>query len=69
VSGNPEANSLFAFGPAAGSNDVLAGGKFGVEASLIGTIVLGVAVIISFVYYRRQAASRMADIDSSDALV
>jgi membrane protease YdiL (CAAX protease family) len=27
VSGNPEANSLFAFGPAAGSNDGLSGGS------------------------------------------
>ncbi len=41
VSGNAEASSLFAFGPAAGSSDLVSGGDFGVEASLVGTADLG----------------------------
>ena len=60
VSGNPEANSLFAFGPTPGSSDLMTGGDFGVEASIIGTGVLAVALVISFVYYRRQEAARLA---------
>jgi uncharacterized protein len=65
VSGNAEANSLFSFGPAAGSNELLTGGKFGVEASLTGTIILGVAVVISFVYYRRREVARIAEAGAS----
>lgn len=61
VSGSAEANSLFAFGPAEGSSTLLTGGDFGVEASLIGTAILVVALIISFAFYRRQESERSAD--------
>ena len=60
VSGNAEANSLFAFGPAKASSDLLTGAGFGVEASLVGTVILAVAVVISQVYYRPREATRAA---------
>ncbi|MEI8080306.1 MAG: CPBP family intramembrane glutamate endopeptidase, partial [Actinomycetes bacterium] len=60
VSGIPEASSLFAFGPASGSTDLVTGGSFGVEASIVGTSVLLVAAIIAFLYYRRKEAARAA---------
>ena len=58
VSGNAEASSLFAFGPAAGSSDLVSGGDFGVEASLVGTAILAVACVVGFVYLRRASAAR-----------
>ena len=60
VSGNPEANSLLAFGPAEGSSDLLSGGDFGIEASLAGTVVLAIALVIAFAAYRRAEAARQA---------
>ena len=60
VSGHAEASSLFAFGPAEGSSDLLSGGDFGIEASLAGTVVLVVALVIAFAAYRRAEAARQA---------
>jgi uncharacterized protein len=60
VSGNGEANSLLDFGPKAGSSDLITGGDFGVEASIVGTAILLVATVIAFVYYRRKDAERAA---------
>jgi membrane protease YdiL (CAAX protease family) len=60
VSGNPEGTSLWNFGPANGSNALITGGNFGVEASLIGTTVLVVALAVVMVLYRRKAADRAA---------
>lgn len=58
VSGNPEASSWFAFGPKPGSSDLVTGGDFGVEASIVGTVILVVAVVVSYLYYRQQDAKR-----------
>jgi hypothetical protein len=60
VSGTPEASSWFAFGPTAGSSDIVSGGDFGVEASIVGSAILVVAVIVSFTYHRREEAQRTA---------
>lgn len=64
VSGIPEATSLWTFGPARGSSELLSGGSFGLEAGLFGTVVLGAATIVAFVAFRR-SADPVAD-DSSD---
>ncbi|MFN8156359.1 MAG: type II CAAX endopeptidase family protein [Candidatus Nanopelagicales bacterium] len=61
VSGNAHANSLFAFGPTSGSNELLNGGSFGLEASLIGSAILVVALVIGVVSYRRAEAGRLAE--------
>ena len=58
VSGNVYATSLWSFGPAEGSNEVLTGGNFGVEASMIGTVILVVALAIAYRSYRRVATQR-----------
>lgn len=58
VSGNPEANSLLAIGPAEGAGELMSGGSFGVEASLVGTAVLIVALVVGFGYFRRAQAAR-----------
>lgn len=58
VSGHPYATTLLTIGPAKGSNDLITGGNYGVEASIIGTAVLVAGLIIAYVYYRRQAARR-----------
>jgi uncharacterized protein len=60
VSGNTEGTSLWNFGPAPGSNELVTGGNFGVEASLMGTAVLIVALGVSIIWYRRQEARRVA---------
>lgn len=61
VSGNPEANSLLAFGPTEGSNEALTGGDFGIEASLVGTLILAIALVIAFISFRRAQAGRAAE--------
>lgn len=67
VSGNPTASSLFDFGPTQGSNDLVTGGTFGLEASLIGTLILVIALASSFTSYRRAEAQRAAE-SSPEAL-
>lgn len=62
VSGNPKANSLLAFGPAEGSSELLSGGEFGIEASLAGSVVLVIALVIAFAAYRRGEAARQASV-------
>lgn len=61
VSGNPEGTALWDFGPVAGSNELISGGNFGVEASLIGTTIMVVALVVSIVYYRRKEAQRVGE--------
>lgn len=58
VSGNPKANALLAFGPAEGSSELLSGGEFGIEASLAGTVVLVIALVLAFAAYRRAEVAR-----------
>lgn len=58
VSGGTEGTSLWNFGPATGSNDLLTGGAFGVEASLVGTALLTLSLAGAVRYYRRQEALR-----------
>lgn len=53
VSGNAEPTSIFTFGPTAGSNDLVSGGTFGIEASLVGTGLLIAAIAITVVALRR----------------
>jgi membrane protease YdiL (CAAX protease family) len=58
VSGNTEGTSLWNFGPAQGSNIAITGGNFGVEASLMGTAVLTLALVVAVWHYRTRAAQR-----------
>ena len=58
VSGHPEGTSLWNFGSATGSNDLWTGGAFGVEASLVGTILISILVLVSFVRLRKTQAER-----------
>lgn len=58
VSGNPEGTSLLDFGPVSGSSDLVTGGDYGVEASLVGTAVLLVALAVAVGYFRRQQSRR-----------
>lgn len=61
VSGHPLANSLLDFGPASGASDLLTGGKYGLEASLSGTIVLIAGLAVAYVLYRRREAARATE--------
>ena len=61
VSGHAEANSLFALRARAGPSDLLTGGDFGVEASLVGTAVLLVALMVAWARYRRVETQRAAE--------
>lgn len=65
VSGNPSASSLWTFGPTSGSNDTVSGADFGLEASLIGTVILVVALAVAVVAYRRAAAAREVEAESA----
>jgi uncharacterized protein len=56
VSGHPEGTALWNFGPAPGSSVLLTGGAFGVEASLVGTGILLVALGCAMAFYRRRSA-------------
>lgn len=67
VSGNPTASSLFDFGPTQGSNDLVTGGTFGLEASLIGTLILVIALAVAFLSYRRIEAQRLAAATKADS--
>lgn len=53
VSGNPEPTSLFAFGPTQGSRELLSGGAFGIEASLVATVLLILSIAVATVDLRR----------------
>lgn len=66
VSGNVLASSLFGFGPSSASNDAVSGGDYGLEASLLGTVVLAVALVVAFTAYRRAEARRVAETDVAD---
>ncbi len=61
VSGNPYATSLLALGPAPDGREALTGGDFGIEASLSGTLVLVVVLVVAFAGYRRAEARRVSD--------
>jgi hypothetical protein len=53
VSGSEREGSIWALGPAQGAPEWLTGGDFGIEGGAAATVVLAIAVVISFVYYRR----------------
>ncbi|MBL8581159.1 MAG: CPBP family intramembrane metalloprotease [Rhizobiaceae bacterium] len=60
VSGVPLTNSVFAFGPAPDSASLLTGGFYGLEASLVATVVLGVSSVAAYLYFlRAQAAGQI----------
>ncbi|MEZ5115582.1 MAG: CPBP family intramembrane glutamic endopeptidase [Candidatus Nanopelagicales bacterium] len=65
VSGNTEASSLFAIGPASGSSDLMTGGDFGVEASIVGTVILLIACAIGYTYLRRANRTRTITLDAA----
>lgn len=60
VSGNPRAVSVLAFGPAEGAPDWLTGGSFGIEGSVVTTVVLVAFASAGYRYYRSQQAGRSA---------
>jgi membrane protease YdiL (CAAX protease family) len=53
VSGNGEPTAIFTFGPTAGSNELVSGGAFGIEASVTGTVLLLAAIAVTSVALRR----------------
>ncbi|WP_168929331.1 CPBP family intramembrane glutamic endopeptidase [Nocardioides sp. GY 10113] len=61
VSGVPRDVSLLTFGPAAGSNDLLTGGEFGVEASLLSLVVWALIALLAFPRFRRAQLQRETD--------
>lgn len=67
VSGNPEPTSLFTFGPTSGSRDLLSGGDFGIEASLVGTVLLVLAVAVAWVALRRTRGGTAAPAEAAPA--
>lgn len=52
VSGNVYTTALFPMGPAADASHLLSGGAFGVEGSLVVTIIWGIAMLIAYGYFR-----------------
>ena len=52
VSGNVYMTALFPMGPAAGASDLLSGGAFGVEGSLMVTVIWGIATVLAYFYFR-----------------
>ena len=61
VSGHPRAAALFSIGPTDGSNDIMSGGDFGVEASLPGIVILVLALIIAWRAFRTRLAALTVD--------
>lgn len=55
VSGNALADSVFAYTPLSGSSDLITGGAFGIEGSLITTLLYLVGAVIAWRVYRRRA--------------
>lgn len=53
VSGNPEPTSFFTFGPTPGSRELVSGGDFGIEASLVGTALLVILIVGTLLALRR----------------
>lgn len=52
VSGNIHTTALFPMGPTADASHLLSGGAFGVEGSLMATLVWGIATLIAYGYFR-----------------
>lgn len=52
VSGNVYHTALFPMGPTADASHLLSGGAFGVEGSLMVTIIWGIAMVIAYLYFR-----------------
>lgn len=61
VSGTAKPTSLFTFGPTPGSRDVISGGAFGIEASLIGTGLLVLAIAVTWFALRRKSNTAALD--------
>jgi CAAX protease family protein len=57
VSGIPHSVTIWAFSPATDAPQWLTGGIFGIEASAAATIVLALAAVWSYFYYRRRQAA------------
>ncbi|CAN5870427.1 hypothetical protein BH10CHL1_BH10CHL1_45970 [soil metagenome] len=52
VSGNVYTTTLFPLGPTANASHLLSGGAFGVEGSLMVTIIWGISTLIAYRYFR-----------------
>lgn len=52
VSGNVYTTALFPMGPTADASHLLSGGAFGVEGSLMVTLIWGIAMLIAYFYFR-----------------
>ena len=52
VSGNVHTTALFPMGPTADASHLLSGGTFGVEGSLVVTIIWAIATVIAYRYFR-----------------
>lgn len=50
--------TVFAFGPDPGGSTVLTGGEYGVEGSVLTTVILALAVALAYRYYRAVEATR-----------
>jgi len=57
VSGSPEPTSFFTFGPTRGSRELISGGDFGIEASLVGTALLILLLAGTALLMRRSSGS------------
>ncbi len=67
VSGNPtKENSIVSLAQTSNATDLLSGGDFGPEGSIISTTVWGVAALLAFVYMRRELAAK-ADVTVDQA--
>ena len=55
VSGNVHMTALFPMGPTANASHLLSGGAFGVEGSLMVTIIWSIATLIAYRYFRSAA--------------
>ncbi|MGH1561208.1 CPBP family intramembrane glutamic endopeptidase [Mumia sp. DW29H23] len=60
VSGHEYATSLWSFGPAAETGDALTGGDFGLEASILGTVILAVATAVAYRAWQRARVAPLA---------
>lgn len=58
VSGTPRDIAILDYGPVDGASTVMSGGEFGIEGSVVATVVLVVVCLLSYRYYRGIEATR-----------
>jgi membrane protease YdiL (CAAX protease family) len=67
VSGIPRSYALLDYGPVDSASTALSGGDFGIEGSVVATVVLIVACLFSYRYYRGIETSRRMPAPRTDA--